>query len=87
MELGRVLGPAPSNVKHPALDGLKLVFVEAEGKGKRGVVVAWDVVDAGPGDRVLIMREGGAAVRLLRRGAAPVRTVLVAQVDRVDRER
>lgn len=87
MELGRVVGPAPSNVKHPALAGLKLVFAKAEGKGKEGVVVAWDLVDAGPGDRVLIMREGGAAVRLLGRGAAPVRTVLVAQVDRVDGER
>ncbi len=84
MELGRVVGPAPSNVKHPALAGLKLVFVEAEGKGKGGAVIAWDLVDAGAGDRVLVMREGGAAVRLLGRGAAPIRTVLVAQVDRVD---
>jgi microcompartment protein CcmK/EutM len=83
MELGRVLGPAPSNVKHPALAGLKLVFVKPEAKG-RGVVVAWDLVDAGRGDRVLVMREGGAAVRLLGRGAAPVRTVLVANVERVD---
>jgi len=83
MELGRVLGPAPSNVKHPALAGLKLVFVKPEAKG-RGAVVAWDLVDAGRGDRVLIMREGGAAVRLLGRGAAPVRTVLVANVERVD---
>lgn len=84
MELGTVTGPAPSNVKHPALKGLKLLFVETEGRGKGGVVVAWDLVDAGPGDRVLIMREGGAAVRLLGRGAAPVRTLLVAQVDRID---
>jgi microcompartment protein CcmK/EutM len=83
MELGRVLGPAPSNVKHPALAGLKLVFVKPEARGG-GVVVAWDSVDAGRGDRVLIMREGGAAVRLLGRGAAPVRTVLVANVERVD---
>jgi microcompartment protein CcmK/EutM len=83
MELGRVLGPAPSNVKHPALAGLKLVFVKPEARG-RGVVVAWDLVDAGRGDRVLVMREGGAAVRLLGRGAAPVRTVLVANVERVD---
>jgi microcompartment protein CcmK/EutM len=84
MELGRVVGPAPSNLKHPALAGLKLVFVETTGKGKEGVVIAWDLVDAGAGDRVLIMREGGAAVRLLGRGAAPIRTVLVAQVDRID---
>jgi microcompartment protein CcmK/EutM len=84
MELGRVVGPAPSNVKHPALADLKLVFVETEGKGKDGVVIAWDLVDAGAGDQVLIMREGGAAARILGRGAAPVRTVLVAQVDRID---
>jgi len=83
MEIGRVLGPAPSNVKHPALEGLKLVFVRPEGKAGPAVV-AWDLVDAGAGDRVLIMREGGAAVRLLGRGDAPVRTVLTAHVDRVD---
>lgn len=83
MEIGRVIGPAPSNVKHPTLEGLKLVFVRAEGKGAPAVV-AWDLVDAGVGDRVLIMREGGAAVRLLGRGAAPIRTVLTAHVERVD---
>lgn len=84
MELARVLGPAPSNLKHPALADLKLVFAEPEERGRGGVVVAWDLVDAGRGDRVLIMREGGAAMRLLGRGAAPVRTVLIAHVDRVD---
>jgi microcompartment protein CcmK/EutM len=83
MEIGRVIGPAPSNVKHAALEGLKLVFVRAEGKASPAVV-AWDLVDAGAGDRVLIMREGGAAVRLLGRGAAPIRTVLTAHVERVD---
>jgi microcompartment protein CcmK/EutM len=83
MEIGRVIGPAPSNVKHPALEGLKLVFVRAE-REAAPTVVAWDLVDAGPGDRVLIMREGGAAVRLLGRGAAPIRTVLTAHVERVD---
>ncbi len=85
MELGRVVGPAPANVKHQALRGLKLVMVRPEGAERRGgVVVAWDLVDAGRGDRVLIMREGGAAVRLLGRGAAPVRTVLIGHVERVD---
>ncbi len=83
MEIGRVVGPAPSNVKHPALEGLKLVFVRPEGKAAPAVVVAWDLVDAGAGDRVLIMREGGAAVRLLGRVGAPVRTVLTAHVERV----
>ncbi|UCH78250.1 MAG: EutN/CcmL family microcompartment protein [Candidatus Coatesbacteria bacterium] len=84
MEIGRVVGPAPSTVKHAALAGLKLVTVRPEGSRWGGVVVAWDLVDAGPGDRVLIMREGGAAVRLLGRGKAPIRTVVVAHVERVD---
>jgi microcompartment protein CcmK/EutM len=83
MEIGRVTGPAPSNLKHPALAGLKLVFVRPEGE-EAPPVVAWDLVDAGVGDRVLIMREGGAAVRLLGRGAAPVRTVVIGHVERVD---
>ena len=84
MELGRVLGPAPSNVKHPALEGLKLVLVRAERPGAP-VAVAWDRVDAGRGDIVLVMTEGGSATRLLGRGPAPVRTVLVGHVEQVDR--
>jgi len=84
VEIGYVVGPAPSTVKHEALAGLKLVMVRPEAGGGGGVVVAWDLVDAGSGDRVLIMREGGAAVRLLGRGAAPIRTVVVANVERVD---
>ncbi len=85
MEIGRIIGPAPANVKHPAYAGLKLVLARPEsGRPRGGVIVAWDRVDAGPGDRVLILREGGAAMRLLGRGAAPVRTVIVGHVDRVD---
>ena len=84
MEIAEVIGPAPSNVKHPAYAGLKLVLVRPEGEEAGGAVVAWDRVDAGAGDRVLIMREGGAAMRLLGRGAAPVRTVVVAHIDRID---
>lgn len=84
MKIGTVVGPAPANIKHPALADLKLVLVRVEGEAKGGVSVAWDIVDAGPGDRVLILREGGAAMRLLGRGPAPIRTVAVAHIDRVD---
>ena len=85
MYIARVIGPAPANVKHAALRGLKLVMVRPEvGAAGRGLAIAWDRVDAGIGDRVLVMREGGAAMRLLARGPAPIRTVIVAHVERLD---
>ena len=84
MELAKVVGPAPCVIKHPALEGLKLVLVTPLTGGNESATVAWDRVGAGIGDRVLVLREGGAAMRILRRGPAPIQTVIVAKVDRVD---
>lgn len=83
MEMCRVVGPAPTNLKHPALTGLKLMLVKPE-HGKGPAIIAWDRVDAGSGDRVLVMIEGGSAIRLLGKGPAPIRTVIVGHIDRVD---
>jgi microcompartment protein CcmK/EutM len=83
MEICRVLGPAPANLKHPSLTGLKLSLVKPE-HNRGPALVAWDRVDAGPGDRVLVMVEGSSAIGLLGRGPAPIRTVIIGQIDRVD---
>ena len=43
-----------------------------------------DVVQAGVGDRVLVLDEGNGARQILGRKVAPVRAVIVGVVDAVD---
>ena len=47
-------------------------------------VLAIDTVDAGVGDRVLIIQEGAGAQQALKRKDVPVHTVIVAVVDGFD---
>ena len=47
-------------------------------------MVAVDKTWAGKGDLVLVLREGGSACDLVGKGQAPIRTVVVGIVDRVD---
>ena len=70
MRLGRVLGNVVATVKHPALVGAKLLLVDFETPqgplaGRPALVL--DAVDAGVGDRVLVVDEGNAAAQVLGR--------------------
>jgi ethanolamine utilization protein EutN len=87
MKLGRVVGDVLATVKHPALFGHRLLLVDYElpdGKLAGRPQLALDVVDAGEGDRVLVVDEGNAAAQVLARPRGPVRTVIVGVVDEVD---
>ena len=67
----------------------RLLLVEdenAEGVLSGKPRLALDVVDAGEGDRVLVVDEGNAAAQVLTRGRGPVRTVIVGIVDEVESE-
>lgn len=89
MFLGRVKGEMVATLKHPALEGHRLLWVERIDPGGAGLgrtVLAVDHVDAGPGDPVLVLDEGNGAAQVLRRPRGPVRTVIVGVVDAVDRE-
>ena len=89
MRIGRVVGNVIATVKHPALFAQRLLLVEdenAEGALSGKPRLALDVVDAGEGDRVLVVDEGNAAAQVLARGRGPVRTVIVGIVDEVESE-
>ncbi len=100
MFVGRVVGNLTSTLKHDALRGRKLLWVErlepaldaavsdaaATGAARPGkTVLAVDTVDAGPGDRVLVLDEGNGASQVLGRPRGPIRTVIVGVVDAVER--
>lgn len=87
MRLGRVTGTVVSTVKHPSLQGHKLLMVQPIdpwGADAGEPVVSLDRVQAGPGDRVLLLEEGGSTRQVLQIGNAPIRCVVVGIVDHVE---
>lgn len=88
MRLGRVTGTVVSTVKHASLKGFKLLYVQIidpQGQDLDDPVIALDRVQAGVGDRVLLVEEGGSARQSLNiPGEAPVRCAIVGIVDHVE---
>jgi microcompartment protein CcmK/EutM len=90
MILAEVVGNVVSTEKHPHYRGYKILVVQPvdpEGKAKGRSFLAVDGVQAGVGDRVLILDEGGSARLILGdEKAMTIRAVVAAVVDRIDRE-
>lgn len=87
MLLGRVLGSVVATQKNDKLEGTKLLLVQPldlEGSPMGGAVLAFDGVDAGVGDRVLLLQEGRSAQLVLDRGVAAVDAAVVGVVDSVE---
>jgi microcompartment protein CcmK/EutM len=84
------MGNVVSTEKHPHYRGYKILVVQPvdpEGKPKGRSFLALDGVQAGVGDRVLVVDEGGSARAVLGDElAVTVRTVVCGIVDRVDIE-
>ncbi len=88
MRTGRVIGEVVSTIKHPDLEGWKLLLVAyltSEGEPTGEETIALDAVDAGMGDHVLIHDEGAGASQIMKNPRGPVRTMIVGVIDRVDR--
>jgi ethanolamine utilization protein EutN len=86
MLIGRVIGNLISTQKHDKLEGTKLLLVQPldlDGKARGGPVLAFDAVDAGVGDRVLLVQEGKSAMQVLDRGLSAVDAAIVGVVDEV----
>ncbi len=86
MILARVLGSVVATVKHPSLRGLPLFVVqpiEADGSDSGDSFLAVDHAQAGPGDTVVILREGNGIRQLLGDSKSPVRCLIVGVVDAV----
>ncbi len=67
MTLCKVLGTVTATAKHPAFNGRRLMVVEPIDEKKRSIGASFIAIDricsAGPGDSVLVMREGKSAAR------------------------
>lgn len=88
MILAKVVGTLVSTQKNQYLNPHKHLIVRAvdldlEPVGNRDII-ALDFVDAGVNDIVLVTQEGDAAQQILGHRSAPVHTVIVAVVDKID---
>lgn len=88
MTLARVEGSVVATMHHPSFDRRKLLIVQPLDEGRSPVgesFLAVDLVQAGPGDLVLVNREGNGNRQILGMGPiVPVRSCIVGIVDRVD---
>ena len=87
MVIARVVGSVVSTQKNGKLEGAKLLLaqpLDLDGRDRGTAVIAIDVVDAGVGDRVLLVLDGKAAMMALDRGLAGVDAAIVGVVDSVD---
>ncbi len=87
MYLARVVGNVVSTHKNDRLDGKKLLLVRrldlADRPDGSVEVIALDVVDAGVGDKVLIVQEGSSARKIFNDPKIPVQAVVVGVVESV----
>ena len=89
MILGRVIGNAVATVKHRCFEGKSVLVIQPVGldgktpKGKSFLSV--DSVQAGPGDLVLVAREGNCARQVLGSDDDPLHSVILGIVDDLER--
>ena len=84
MKFSKVVGTAVCTIKYPDLAGLKLLVVQPLDKTLQpegGLVVAVDVVQAGPGDICVTARAREAALAMREITFVPVDLTLVGIVD------
>jgi len=86
MYIRRVVGSVVSTVKISHREGRRLLLVDhldLEGRPDCGYDIAVDVVQAGPGDTVLVIDEGNGARQILGLDPGAIRAVIVGVVDEV----
>jgi ethanolamine utilization protein EutN len=87
MIIGEVVGTVVSTQKHYKVEGKKLLLVrplDLKGKPEGRVLLAIDSVDAGEGDRVLVVQEGRSVSLVAGRAESPLDAAVVGVVDEVD---
>lgn len=86
MYIGKVIGSVVSTIKIEHLNGHKLLLVDQldiDGEETGDYDIAVDVVQAGPGDTVLVIDEGNGARQILGIEPGAIRAVIVGVVDDV----
>lgn len=85
MQIGLVIGTANATVKHPSLEGWKMLVVQmlsADGKSPDGdPLLAVDSMGAGLGERVMLTSDGASTRELMKSETTPVRWTVLGICD------
>ena len=87
MTIARVIGEVVATQKHASHEGRKALLVQPltlEGQDRGDPALALDWVDAGVGDRVLVVAEGWSAMTSVDRPTSPIDMAVVAVIDSVE---
>ena len=87
MLIARVIGDMVATEKHSSHEGMKILMVQPlnlDGTDRGDAVVAFDAVDAGVGDRVLLATEGFSAMTSVGRPNSPIDMSVMGVIDRID---
>jgi ethanolamine utilization protein EutN len=85
--LCKVIGDVVATVKHPDFDGQTLLIcqpIDEKGRAVGDHILAVDRAQAGPGDTVLVLREGSGIRQIFQRKIFSVRSIVIGIVDAVD---
>jgi ethanolamine utilization protein EutN len=84
MQIGAVVGQAVCTVKHPTMQGWKLLVVQlltVAGTEDGEPILAIDSLGAGVGHRVLVSNDGAGARQLVGHKDSPVRWMVMGICD------
>jgi ethanolamine utilization protein EutN len=87
MLIGKVVGDIVATQKTKSHVGRKILLVQPlnlDGSDRGEAVLALDSVDAGVGDRVLLVTEGFAAMTAVGRPNSPIDMAVIGVIDTVD---
>jgi len=85
--IARVIGDMVATQKHASHEGMKILLVQPlnlDGSDRGDAVVAFDAVDAGIGDQVLLATEGFSAMTSVGRPASPIDMSVIGVIDTID---
>ena len=84
MLIGKVIGDIVATQKAPSHEARKILIVQPlnlDGTERGDALLALDAVDAGVGDRVLVVTEGWSAMTAVERAHAPIDMAVVGVID------
>ena len=84
MQLARVIGTATSTIKHPSMNGWRLVVLQmlSPNRSPDGeTVLAVDSLGSSPGQAVILNSDGKAAREMIGNDKSPVRWFVIGLLD------
>jgi len=84
MQIAEVIGRAVSTIKHPSMDGWRLLIAQPlgiRGQNDGDPIIVIDELGSGRGDRVIITSDGKHVREMVNSNSSPVRFATLGIAD------